>query len=1314
MMRFREEAVRSLIVRPAEEIYLASLSHAGIRRLSDNSGVWLYKIDKVEYVSLICGSVPFLSRFRAFNIFLTVENRVCYRFSAFVTKTLLYGFSNTHCKEADASQGRAMKRSFAYSTIVLAITILFSATFAHAQYRGSIQGVITDPSGAVVSGANVTLKNLENGQSNQSVSDDKGIFNFNGLPPSKFSVTVERSGFKTKRIDSFGIVAEQANALNVQLDVGQTTETVTVNGDAAPLLNTESADVSGTVSAHEFQKLPSFGRDPFQLLQLAPGAFGDGSQSSGGGTNNLPSTTIGGTGGSDGVFKVENGGQVTANGARTGENNYMIDGVGTTSVSWGGSSVVTPNEDSIKEIKIVTDNYDAENGRYRGAQVEIISQNGTNIPHGSFFFKAHRPGLDAYTKYNGYGNGNAQDASRFNDWGGTLGAPIVKNKLFGFFSYETISDNVAQGTGTGAWYETDAFRALAGSSTNAATILGYTGIAPTGGHQVDSVNGNTLNCLSVGLVEGTNCLTIPGQGLNLGRPLTTGLYTQDFYNGSLDPGTGGDGLGGANNLDPNTADIAFIVGTNEPNTNTKRQYNGRVDFNATSKDLIAASFYYTPTSYTYLNGDGDRAMNVFNTTYKNRAATLLWDHTFGASLANEARFNAAGWLQKDLAQNPNAPFGLPVIGYSGIGNMSSGGSGATLLNGVGVGSFNGFDQWTYAGKDVLTKIHGAHTMKMGGEFTRLLFVDAPYWADRPSYNFNNMWDFLNEAPSSENAQFDPNTGVPSALRKDLRQNLMGLFFQDNYKLKPSLTVTLGMRWEYFGGTGEKHGKLGNVVLGSGANEFTDLKMSVGGRMFNPQKTNFGPQLGFAWSPGQVLGHDYSNRLVIRGGIGISYNSISTSNTGDTRFNPPFVDNQSTLSGCQILPSDPSTNTCSILYVDSFSSNVHNPNGFASNPNAILDFDPNTHLPLDPTTGQPACCVDLTAFPTNLPTTRDVHFTLGAEYDLGHNWVASAGYQGSQTRHLLEHYNLYNPGSAAGLALNPVVHGITLYADDSSAHFNAMLLELKHTFSQTFELDTQYRLSHSMDIGSNAYNTAFYQWNLATGLATSDYDVKHAFKIYGVWSPRIFRGGKSWMEKVAGGWSLSGIVNAHTGFPWSPQYNTGDLTGGYDAVFNFGQNSGGSSSDAGPGTLLPAAYAGGFKPDYRSNASVTTGGQAFFTPPNVVPGTLFTCLFPNPDPVACPSGQQGFGPLPTAPGIKRNSFTGPGYLGIDATLSKEFGLPPMKILGEGAKLEFRANFYNLFNKLNLFNPQTNILDPHFGEAQNALGSRVIEMQARFNF
>src|SRR5262249_26809306 len=158
-----------------------------------------------------------------------------------------------------------------------------------------------------------------------------------------------------------------------------------------------------------------------------------GAQGTGGGTQDLPGTTIGGTGATDGIFKTENGGQIVANGARTGENNYQIDGVGMTSVSWGGTAVITPSEESVKEVKIVTNNYDAENGRYRGAQVQVISANGTNEYHGSLFFKADRPGLNAFQRYNGPTQKPVRNESRFNDFGGSAGGPILKNRLFAFF-----------------------------------------------------------------------------------------------------------------------------------------------------------------------------------------------------------------------------------------------------------------------------------------------------------------------------------------------------------------------------------------------------------------------------------------------------------------------------------------------------------------------------------------------------------------------------------------------------------------------------------------------------------------------------------------------------------------------------------------------------------------------------------------------------------------------------------------------------------------------------------------------------------------
>jgi hypothetical protein len=209
-------------------------------------------------------------------------------------------------------------------------------------------------------------------------------------------------------------------------------------------------------------------------------------------------------------------------------------------------------------------------------------------------------------------------------------------------------------------------------------------------------------------------------------------------------------------------------------------------------------------------------------------------------------------------------------------------------------------------------------------------------------------------------------------------------------------------------------------------------------------------------------------------------------------------------------------------------------------------------------------------------------------------------------------------------------------------------------------------------------------------------------MWGVYSPNFFHG-NGWQEKVLGGWTISGIMNWHTGFPFNPTY-----CGLPDAMF------GGSSGYGGTNCYRPEAYLGGLNPDFRSSATNATGGGAFFTSPTVVTGPSFECVTTTTITANCPSGRVPYGPIPTAPGVGRNAFTGPKYFDVDATISKSFGLPRIPILGENAKFEFRTNFYNLFNKLNLTNIQTDVNNSHFGEAQNALGARVIEMQARFSF
>src|SRR5271167_555378 len=414
--------------------------------------------------------------------------------------------------------------SSALRSVSFLVCIILSTVLAHAQYRTSIQGTVTDSTGAVVSGANLTLTNPATGEKQVRVSNDAGVYNFNALAAARFQLIVEKDGFAKKIINNIELIPEQPNALNVQLAVGSASvETVNVDASAAPLLDTETASVNGVISDNQVQHMPSFGRDVFQLIQLAPGVFGDGAQGNGGGAENLPGTQgPGATGGSQGIFQTENGPQAVAHGGQYENNGISIDGISTTSAVWGGTTIITPSEDSVQSVKVVANAYDAESGRFSGAQIQVTSKSGTNQFHGSAFFTAHRPGLNAYQRFNGEGNTVLRDTNFFDQFGGSLGGPIWKNKIFAFFNYETVRSPQAQANISNGWYDTSAFDALAPGGSIAATYLTFPGSG------VVSKGINTSTCKDAGLTEGVNCHAIPGQGLNLGSPLTAALGKQDL------------------------------------------------------------------------------------------------------------------------------------------------------------------------------------------------------------------------------------------------------------------------------------------------------------------------------------------------------------------------------------------------------------------------------------------------------------------------------------------------------------------------------------------------------------------------------------------------------------------------------------------------------------------------------------------------------------------------------------------------------------------------------------------------------------------
>jgi Carboxypeptidase regulatory-like domain len=1165
------------------------------------------------------------------------------------------------------------------SLLVLFVIANWMSTLqAHAQYRASIQGVVTDSTGAIIPAATVTLTDTATNQIQTQKTNGSGVYSFNGLPPDIFSMRVEKDGFQAKQMDNVHLIPEQPNALNVTLDIGASNQTVTVSAAELPALDTETASIGGTVSSNEIQHLPSFGRDVFQLAQLAPGAFGDGAQASGGGTSSLPGSNRSGSQATDGIFTTENAPQIVANGGQNENNGISIDGISTVSAVWGGASVITPSEDSVDNVKIISNGYDAENGRFSGAQVQVTSKAGSNTVHGSLFFKMDRPGLNAYQRWNGASSvapgtakqrGLNRDEGRFNQFGGSVGGPIWKNKIFAFFAYETLR-NGGVNTGTN-WYETPQFLKEGPTGSIAAKLLTF----PGEGASYSAILSQT--CANIGLIEGTQCRTIPGQGLDIGSPLKSALGTHDpSFVSAATPGVGG-GLDGI-------PDIAYVSTSNPTNT-TESQYNGRLDANVSSKDRITFTIYWVPVSVTNYNGP-IRPANFWHHEATNDAFAGLWNHVFSSSLLNEARVNAAGWRWNEISTNPQAPFGLPTdnLGLPNvgpqIGTINTFSSNFTFqpFGAPGPGVFN---QWTYGYQDILTKVLGNHQLKFGGQVTRLYYLSEAAYAARPSYNFANLWDFLNDAPYSESGTFNPLNGQVTTNRQDNRSTLWAFFAQDNYKIKPNLTLNLGLRWSYFGPMSDKNGRLSVLQLGSGTNTFTGMRLRIGGNLYNAQKWNFGPQVGFAWSP-----NSYQGKLVVRGGFGLNYNQEEIAIASNGINNPPNVINLNNLC-CSTFaqPASP------IVY--GVPSDPHSFFGYPPNPNAISSFGPN-NLPLK---GSP---IQVTGYPTNFPTQYTYHYSLDTQYDLGHQLVATLGYQGSTSRHLIQQYNsnvVYGP---FGVPLNPIVQTVDFYGAAGNANYNALLAGLKHQFSHSFLLDAQYTWAKSMDDGSQPYYEDPYPFSPSRAWGRSDYYVGNAFKLYGLWQPTIFRGSHGWLEKVAGGWSLSGILNLHTGFPWTPVYSQGDL-------YYLGSNY---------GTLRPTAYLGGAGTD-TSNSALKQGNPNKDFP--LGPLAYFTAPAPPKVP-AFPA----VGVPPPLPGVARNSFNGPSYRDLDGTLTKAFGLPKMAVLGENARFEIRADAFNFFNTLNLkgggASNQGSISDTvsasnkNFGQAAAALGSRTVELQARFSF
>ena len=610
--------------------------------------------------------------------------------------------------------------------------------------------------------------------------------------------------------------------------------------------------------------MPQFGRDPYELARLAPGVFGQGARTGGGGAVNLPNTT--GPGGSSiSIFQVENIVPISANGQRVSANNFTIDGVSVNSLSWGGGAVVTPSQGSIKEMRVSSTSYSAEDGRNSGAQIKVISQNGTNQLHGSAFFKYNDPGLNAFNKFGGITGVpliNAppvRDENRFRQFGGRVGGPVSlpfyrgKNRLFFFFSYEGLRQRT--NNTYDAWIETEQYSNLVSAqrpNSVTARILDAAGPA-----RIVQPLPSDCSVFTDPVVRNARCRTVNG-GLDLGS--LTGAV------GSYVPQTGG-GFDGV-------PDVVFAQ-LRAPNSARGDQYNLRFDYNLTEKHSLAFSSYFTRRN-DFISDQASRTRESSDLRFApfNSSAMVTWNYIVSSRILNEVRFNFTRFSSDQLSDSPGVNFGIPRVEVEDLpfDRIRFGAPRAETTPAV-------FAQNTFDFRDVLSLSLGNLSAKYGVEVRREQANSNLLGGARPLYSFQGLFNLANDAPIFESINADPNTGLPANAQRYFRFSDYSLFGQHDWKARPNFTLNLGLRWEYFTPLRDKRGQSSNLFLGP--NLLVDSQLRVVEQLHNPDRNNFGPRIGFAYSPKSL------DKIVWRGGFGIAYNRAPGAPLNNTRGNPPF-------------------------------------------------------------------------------------------------------------------------------------------------------------------------------------------------------------------------------------------------------------------------------------------------------------------------------------------------------------------------------------------------------------------------------------------
>ena len=1139
--------------------------------------------------------------------------------------------------------------NFSPAKLLLAFVFLtMLSAAAAAQFRAGVQGVVSDNAGAAVAAATVTLTNKETNQTQSTQTSDDGFYRFSSLAPGLYSITVEKQDFKKGTVTDVKVDAESIKGQDITLEAGVISETVTVQAEAAQL-ETEDANVRKTISNDEVLSLPQSGRDPYELARLAPGVFGAGARGANGNSLSFPNTS--GPGGSNNsIFATENVQPISANGQRVSSNNYQIDGTSVNSQTWGGGAVITPSQESVKEVQVTSSTYSAEDGRNSGANIKVVTQNGTNTWHGSAFFKLNDPELNAFNtmpRFIGtFDTGGPRRVERkYKSYGGSVGGPIIKERLFFFFTYEGLNENTSSTYRT--LVETAAFRSsiiAARPNTVTSAILSATGVEP----RVNSL----LTPTCTGIFSG--CAVV-GNGMDIGS--ITGTY--GTYVPTLSTAPNGGGLDGV-------ADVQWAL-LDRYAKFRGNQYNARIDFDATNRDRFTFTSYVVPNTATTSNDAAQsRPQADINSDRLTYALGFIYNRAISATMTNEARFNITRWGYDETKSNPDANLALPRIEIEGFFSDRLRFGFPQGLNTPGVINEKQLDF-----RDMFTWVAGNHVLKIGGEYRRDLNSNGEVGGARPLYSFHRPWNFANGTPIFEfvAATLD---GKPSPNNTKFTTGELAFFVQDDWKFRPNLTLNMGLRWVYMSPVTASNGVLGNLLLGPG-NALAGATITTAKQLHKRDLDNFAPQLGFAWNPEM-----FESKLVIRGGAGLGYDRLANALLANSRRNPPngalfniCCGTASTEFGSPFVGGQ-------IAFVRSTDGTIF---GYPRNPNLGGGANPTTGLPN-------LGAVEIYGAPQDLKTPYVLRYSLEGQYELPGNLVATLGYQGSQGRHFVRILPLHIMTAA-----NPRISAGYFASSDVNSSFNSLISRLQGRFLKQFSFDMNYRWSKSLDTSSfeapcGCTNQSF-PVDQREERGPSDFDVAHAFTASGTWDLPVFRDRSKLSGKLLGGWQISGIVTSHTGFPWTPKL--------------FGCLSGNTSTSNNFCDPRPTFYNG--------KESLSNSNDNFLTPGGIFPGggaAYFSTSVPfnaNPFTQRPGIGRNRFrGPKYFSLDMtfaKKFGLGDWGFLGENANVDVRFNF--FNILNNLNLAPFNSN-----------TDPTRVTLTQFGTAVSGLSGRVGEFQIRFSF